>query len=446
MTKTSLLPLLPMQARSLSNVGYNLDARFFSWLTLNDPEIDPQLFVRCVNQLISETESLRAAFVEHDGYVMQQVLDNDNVRVDLETVNLMTPSTRISCAKMISEKAHLIDNRTGRNLAVVLVTCPGQENEILFMANHFFMDFYSVAWVVAQVFDIYKEQLGGGQQIRPVKTSYSELCHWLDAKQRDTATAKRVLQAMDRSKPAIAVPPMFPSVGQRNANSDSAKEVTHVFSESAHTTFNSLVVALKTTPYWLGLGLLAYLNSRQVHSKTTLHLNIKESGRTLFPINTVGLPSFLAATSHITVPLIHNLSFPEYFSQLKNVFAGRNRLGESSSNFAGQHQEEQVANDYAQLPRPMLLYNAVNLHAFSESPSTDLSSGIYRSDSYVKTESIEVRFLFESTRTILNCSTTKDINISNDVKHFNHALEVLLKELSSENFQNTATTQRALAG
>jgi hypothetical protein len=445
MKKTSPLPLLPMQARSLSNVGYNLDARFFSWLTLDDPQIDPILFVRCVNRLISETDSLRAAFVEQDGQVMQHVLDEESARVDLKTIHLMTSSARTSLTDIIAERAHLIDNRTGKNLAAVLVTRPDQQNEILFMANHFFMDFYSVAWVVAQVFDIYKERLGGQRRIPVVKPGYSELCRWLDAKQRDAATAKRVLHAIDQSKPAIVVPPMFPSIYKDNSTTNPTREVAYVLSEAAHLTFNSLVTAHKTTPYWLGLGLFAYLNSRHVNSKATLHLNIKESGRTLFPINTVGLPSFLAATSHITLPLIPGLSFPEYFSRLKAVFAGRNRLGESSSNFAGQNQDEQVAIDYAQLPRPVLLYNAVNLQAFSESPSADLNSGIYRSDSYVKTECIEVRFLFENNRTILNCSTTKNINISSDVKQFNQALENLLDELATSNLQNVAPTQWALA-
>jgi hypothetical protein len=107
----------------------------------------------------------------------------------------------------------------------VLVTRPDQQNEILFMANHFFMDFYSVAWVVAQVFDIYKERLGGQRRIPVVKPGYLELCRWLDAKQRDAATAKRVLHAIDQSKPAIVVPPMFPSIYKDNSTTNPTREV-----------------------------------------------------------------------------------------------------------------------------------------------------------------------------------------------------------------------------
>ena len=74
LASTEMLPLLPMQARSLANSAKGPKTRFFSWAAISDPDVDPVRLKACLDRLMDQTDSLRAAFVWDADRLAQRVM------------------------------------------------------------------------------------------------------------------------------------------------------------------------------------------------------------------------------------------------------------------------------------------------------------------------------------------------------------------------------------
>lgn len=408
LASTEMLPLLPMQARSLANSAKGPKTRFFSWAAISDLDVDPVRLKACLDRLMDQTDSLRAAFVWDADRLAQRVMPQQAGSDYVPLIHHDVKGRTEAMEDIVARHADVINSLTGTNIALIAVMDGAALQDILLLANHFFLDFYSVSWVTAAAFRIYRDE--AARALPPA--SYGDLCRWMERRARDRQTLQGVLDAIKPQSDSLAMPSFIARSMIPIAGPNARPLVNVKLDADAVRQFRSLTQRLRTNDYWLGLALLAHIEGTGGTSPKTLHISIKESGRGILPLNTVGLPSFLAATSEIAVPTMPGLAFEDYFARLAPLMSASNRLGVSVSNFALPGLPADLMAAAAARIRPALLYNCVNINAFSAKPQSEGSFGIHRDQSYSKREDLEVRFIHAQDAIQISVSTTKPFDIS----------------------------------
>jgi len=189
---SDIYPLTPMQeGMLLYSVMNPSSSAYFKQTTfyIND-ELNPDIVVKCLNEIISRYDILRTAFVhENTTKTFQVVLKNRNIEFEQYNIVGYNKVEKEDFIKKYKEK----DKNLGFNLTkdilfrVTVIQTDIKEYVLLWSHHHIIMDGWCVSIILKEFNTLYKSSLENKPVKLPKVIQFNSYIKWLMAKDKEVA-------------------------------------------------------------------------------------------------------------------------------------------------------------------------------------------------------------------------------------------------------------------